>query len=156
MEDIIKKFIFSMKDKLILFRLLTKNEIEQIIPYFKVIPYPEGSTVFNEGDSGDFIGIILSGILEVKKHTEFKGRQIIIATLKKGSLVGEMSLINKKEPRSAAVVACKDSELLIITRDTLEYILQKYPHIGIKILKNLNQILAIRLRKNVERLAGIF
>ncbi len=145
-----------MKDQLILFHLLTENEVEQIIPYFKVIPYPEGSTVFNEGDSGDFMGIILSGLLEVKKHTEFKERQIIIATLKEGSLVGEMSLVNERDPRSATVVARKDSELIIITRDKLEYILQKYPYIGIKILKNLNQILAIRLRKTVERLTGIF
>lgn len=156
MEDTLKKFIFSMKEQLILFHLLNEEEVERIIPYFEVVLYPAGTTLFNEGEPGDFIGFILSGLLEVKKQTEFEGRQIILGTLKKGSFVGELSLINPGETRFASVVALEDTELVVLERDALESLIQKYPDIGIKILKGLLQILTIRLRKSVERLTSIF
>jgi CRP/FNR family cyclic AMP-dependent transcriptional regulator len=91
----------------------------------------------------------------VKKQTEFKGKQVIIALLGKGSIVGEMSLIDQ-HPRSATVVAREDSQMVILRREAVESISKKYPHIGIKILKGLNRVLSIRLRQTVDRLIGIF
>jgi CRP-like cAMP-binding protein len=156
MEDKIKEFILKNKDQLIFFNLLNEEEVENILSYLEVINFPAGDIVFNEGDIGDYIGIILSGKLDVKKQTEFKGRQIIIASLKEGSFVGEMSLVNENEPRSATVSASEDSQIVILKREALESLIQKYPYIGVKILKGLNQVLAIRLRKAVERMTSIF
>ncbi len=156
METKLKEFISSNKDQLILFNMLNEGEVEQTIPYFELVKHKKGDILFNEGDEGDYIGIILSGALEVKKHTEFKGKQVIIASLKEGSFVGEMSLVNDKEPRSATVAASEDSELLVLTRDSLDSMIDQHPSIGAKILKGLNQVLAIRLRKAVERFASIF
>ena len=156
MEDTLKIFIREKKDKLFLFSLLKVEEIEQIIPFLEVVKYKKGEILFNENDSGDFMALILSGFLEVKKSTEFKGRQIVIAALKEGSFVGEMSLINEKEPRSATVAAREDSEVIILNRQALDSITENYPQIGIKILKGLNQILAVRVRKAVERIKDVF
>jgi CRP-like cAMP-binding protein len=156
MEEKLKRFISEKKDQLFLFSLLNEGEVEQIVPFFKIVEYKKGDVLFNENDSGDFIAFILSGFLEVKKSTEFKGRQIVIAALKEGSFVGEMSLINEKEPRSATVAAREDSEVIILHRKALDSIIENYPHIGIKILKGLNQILAVRLRKAVERIKDVF
>ena len=156
MDTTLKEFIFSHKDQLILFNMLDDGETEQTLPYFELVNYKKGDILFHEGDVGDYIGIILSGALEVKKHTEFKGKQVIIASLKEGSFVGEMSLVNDKEPRSATVAAAEDSELLVLSRDSLDSLIEEHPYIGVKILKGLNQVLAIRLRKAVERFASIF
>jgi len=156
MENAIKEFIVSNKDQLILFHLFDEHEVEQALSFFEVVRYKKGDTIFQEGDEGDYIGIIISGKLDVKKHTEFKGRQVIIASLKEGSFVGEMALVNENEPRSATVVVSEDSELIILTRGSLDTLLEKYPKIGIKILKGLNQVLSVRLRKTVERLTSIF
>ena len=156
MDNSTREFIFSIKDDLILFHLLDEEEVAQIVDHFDSALYRKGTVVFNEGDAGDFIGFIISGLLEVKKQTEFEGRQIVIATLKKGSCVGEMSLINPHERRFATVVALEDTELVILKRDALDSLIHKYPRIGIKILKGLNQVLAIRLRRTVERLTSIF
>jgi CRP-like cAMP-binding protein len=156
MEDRVKDFIASHKEQLILFNFLEKEEVEKTLPYFEVVKYEKGKIIFNEGDEGDSIGIILSGKLEVKKRTEFKGRQVIIASLKKGSFVGEMALANENEPRSATVAASENSELIILSRDSLDSLIDQFPATGAKILKGLNQVLAIRLRKAVERLARIF
>ena len=156
MEDGVKEFIFSNKDQLILFNLFNEEEVEQTLPYLEVAHYKKDDTIFNEGDKGDYICIIHSGKIDVKKQTEFKGRQVIIASLKEGSFVGEMALINKNEPRSATVVASEDSALIILKRDSMDALLEEHPRIGIKILKGLNQVLAVRLRKTVERLTSIF
>jgi CRP/FNR family cyclic AMP-dependent transcriptional regulator len=156
MSDTLKSFIAGNKDQLILFNLLSDEDLELILPYLEMEQCAQGSALFNEGDSGDYIGIIVSGKMDVKKQTEFKGGQLIIASLKKGSFVGEMSLVNENESRSATVEAAEDSELIVLTRGSLDALCEEHPPIGIKILKGLNQVLAVRLRKAVERLTSIF
>ncbi|MBF8257734.1 MAG: CarD family transcriptional regulator [Actinobacteria bacterium] len=155
MEQDLKKLIFDIKDELIFFHLLDKEDLEQILPFFELLNCPAGTTIFNEGDEGDYVCFIAAGRFEVKKQTEFKGKQIIIALLGKGSIVGEMSLIDQY-PRSATVVSREDSQMVILRRDSVDAISQKYPQIGIKILKGLNRILSLRLRQTVDRLIGIF
>ena len=156
MTDELKDFIYKSKDQLMLFHLLTEDEVEQVLPYLDVALYKEGTALFEEGESGDFICFIVSGKLEVKKGTEFAGKQMVLGTLGKGSFVGEMSLINEGEPRSASVVAMEDTEVVILKRSAMDELTEKYPFIGVKLLKGLNQIIAIRLRKAIERIAHVF
>lgn len=156
MGNTLKEVIFRMKDKLMLFHLMDEVEMEQIVDYFELVLYREGTVLYDEGEDADFIGFIASGVIEVKKQTEFKGKRIVLATLKKGSFVGEMSMINSNEHRFTTAAALKNSELLILKRESLEALILKYPYIGTKILRGLNQILTIRLRKTLERLTAIF
>lgn len=155
MGEELKKFIHGLKDKLQVFRLLTGDELDKVIPYFKLVKYPKGTTLFKEGDLGDYFGIVLSGKLEVKKQTEFKDKTVVLALLGKGSFTGELSMLDG-QVRSAAVVALEDSELFILKRDALDEFMEKHPHIGIKILKGIVKTMSIRLRRSVERMAAIF
>lgn len=155
MSDELKKIIHDIKDKLQVFQLLTDKELDTVIPYFERVKYPAGTTLFKEGDPGDYFGIVLSGRLEVKKETEFKDKSIVLALLGKGSFTGELSMLDG-QVRSAAVVALEDSELFILKRDTLDKFMEEYPHIGIKILKGIVRTMSIRLRRSVERMATIF
>jgi CRP-like cAMP-binding protein len=155
MRDDLKKLIIDTKDKLQVFQLLNEDELNTIIPYFELIKYKAGETLFKEGDSGDYFAIVLSGKLEVKKETEFKGKAIVLAVLGKGSFTGELAMLDE-QVRSATVVAIDDSELFILKRDNLEKFMQEHPHTGIKILKGIIRTMSIRLRKSVERMATIF
>ena len=155
MKENIKKHIFELKDELRIFHLLNEEEMERLIPYFEKVTCPANSILFNEGDIGDYIAFVISGRLEVKKETEFKGKQIVLALLEKGSFVGELSMMDG-HPRSATAVALEDSELLILSRKSLDAFIQEYPNAGIKILKGIIRILSLRLRKAVDRLAVIF
>jgi len=152
----LKELIYACRDELILFHLLNEDEIEKVIRFLEAVDYPKGATLFNEGDPGGFMGFISYGLLEVKKQTEFKDRQIVVAILGKGSFVGELSLIDPTQQRSTTVVALENSELIILRHQALETIIKDHPYIAIKILKGLNQIISIRLRKAVERLALVF
>lgn len=153
-HDTVKEFIKDLKDEP-MFSLFTDEEIDKMSPFFELINYPEKSVIFKEGESGDFIAFVVSGKLEVKKQTEFKGNQIIVALLTRGAMVGELSIFDKHY-RSATVEAVEDTTLIILRNKALESILAQYPDIGIKILKGFIRVLSLRLRKATERLTTVF
>jgi len=156
MDERIKKAIYSMREDLMLFHFLSDDELEEIIPYLEIVDYPKGTIMFREGEEGDFIAFIVKGKMDVKKETEFKGKQIVLATLSKGSIVGEVSFAVPDEKRTATVEAREDTEVVILRRGSFERLIEKNPWIGIKIQKALLRILAIRLTKIIERLSYIF
>ena len=110
-----------------------------------------GDFVFREGDKGDFVCFVASGVLEVTK-TNHQGQVVVIATLGKGSSLGEMSLIDKLT-RSASVRARTAVSLVVLTRKGFDMVLKMHPDMGIKILRGIASLLSINLRKTSERLA---
>ncbi len=150
----IKELLMNFRKDMLL-SLLDEREIEQIASFFEFVQYPAKSVVFKEGDPGDFVGFVVSGKLEVKKQTEFKGNQVIIALLSKGALVGELSMFDK-EKRSATVEAVEDTSMIIMTNTSLESLIQTFPYTAIKLMGGLIRILSVRLRKATERLTNIF
>lgn len=152
-EDI-KVILRDLREEII-FSLFDDEDIEKIAPFFELNKYSKGDVVFKEDDPGDFVGLVVSGKLEVKKQTEFEGKQVIIALLSKGALVGELSIFDRHK-RSATVEAVDETTMLIMRNDKLDALMQEYPCTGIKILKGLLKILSLRLRKATERLTHIF
>jgi CRP-like cAMP-binding protein len=150
----VKELIRDLREEL-LFSLLEDEDIEKIAPFIELTIYPSGTILFKEGDPGDFVGCVISGKLEVKKQTEFKGNQVIIALLTKGALVGELSIFDRNS-RSATVEAVEKTTMLILRNDAIETLMQEHPRTGIKLLKGLLRILSLRLRKATERLTNIF
>jgi CRP/FNR family transcriptional regulator, cyclic AMP receptor protein len=150
----IKEHINTLRDEII-FYMFDDEDIDKIAPFFELRDYPAGSIIFKEGDPGNFIAFVLSGKLEVKKQTEFKGNQLIIALLTKGAMVGELSMFDKRQ-RSATVGAVEDTSLIVFRSESMEALMQQHPYTGIKILKGLIRILSLRLRKATERLTDIF
>ena len=150
----IKEHLDKLRSEMI-FSFIEDDDVEKVIPFFDIVDYPVGSVIFREGDPGDFIGFVVSGKLEVKKQTEFKGNQLIIALLSSGALVGELSIFDQHK-RSATVEAVEDTAMLILTNKSLDALIQQHPYTGIKLLKGLIRILALRLRKATERLTTIF
>jgi CRP/FNR family cyclic AMP-dependent transcriptional regulator len=153
-NNTIKEHLDKLRSEMI-FSFIEDDDAEKVIPFFDIVDYPVGSVIFKEGDPGDFIGFVVSGKLEVKKQTEFKGNQLIIALLSSGASVGELSIFDQHK-RSATVEAVEDTTMLILRNKSLEALIQQHPYTGIKLLKGLIRILALRLRKATERLTTIF
>jgi CRP/FNR family cyclic AMP-dependent transcriptional regulator len=153
-DNTVKGHLNTLRSEMI-FSFIQDDDADKIIPFFDIVDYSVGSVVFKEGDSGDFIGFVVSGKLEVKKQTEFKGNQLIIALLSSGASVGELSIFDQHQ-RSATVEAIEDTTMLILRNTSLDALLQQHPYTGTKLLKGLIRILALRLRKATERLTTIF
>ncbi|MBT8434795.1 MAG: cyclic nucleotide-binding domain-containing protein, partial [Gammaproteobacteria bacterium] len=75
--------------------------------------------IFNEGDPGDCAYIIESGMVEVAFDKD--GRKLVVATLTKGDILGEMAIIDRL-PRSASARAVVATE---VTAIPLDYVSQK-------------------------------
>jgi CRP-like cAMP-binding protein len=155
MEKIIKEIVRDLKDDTNLFHLFEESELEKIAPYFERAKFSAGATVFSEGDAGDFIAFVKSGRVEIKKETEFRGKQIVLAQMGKGSCLGELALFDQ-QPRSATVEAMEDTELLTLGRKAMDEFIEDFPALGIKVLKGLSMVLSMRLRQLADRLVVIF
>jgi len=155
MKEKLKKIFKGLHQDHNIFQDLNDEELEKIAPFLERDHYASGATLFKEGDPGDYLGIVTSGKLQAKKKTELQGRQVILAVLGKGSFAGELSLLDER-PRSATVEALEDSDLIILKKKALDTIVQKYPKIGVKIIRKISRVVSIRTRTSGTRLTKIF
>ena len=71
-----------------------------------------------------------------------------------GAFFGVMALLDDS-PRTASAVAAEDSELLILSRDDLLQLAETRPRSGVKIVMQLSQIVAERLRRTNRSLKEV-
>ena len=69
-----------------------------------------------------------------------------IASLAKGAVFGEMSLIDGS-PRSASIIANEDAILLVLTKDKFFYLMDHAPRLGLKLVLKIAKSLSLRLRQ---------
>jgi CRP-like cAMP-binding protein len=77
-----------------------------------------GQKIFGEGETGDRAFLIQEGSVEITKNG------MVLATLGRGELFGEMALIDDK-PRMASAKAETDVSVVIINRDSFREKLSK-------------------------------
>ena len=97
--------------------------------------FPEGELVIREGDPGDALYLVRTGLLGVIKGLG-TGRERRITSLGPGDFVGEMALLSQ-QPRSASVQTESEAMLLTIGAKEFKEIFQEYPIIPIHICREL-------------------
>ena len=94
-----------------------------------------GETVFQQGDPGDAVYVVLDGKVELR----IGGR--LVETVGPGGILGEMALI-EHAPRVATATARSDSDLLPISEERFMSMIRQTPHFALQIMK----VMAARLR----------
>jgi len=154
-DDILEtKFSEAVMDLLIeipMFDKIQSDELRIISRHMNVMDFKKGEVIFEEGDRGDYVCFIVKGSLDVLKRNE-KGRYVVISSLGKGRSIGEMAVIDAFT-RSATVNARTETTLVILTKRDFEQIVDRYPVIGVKILKSISRLLSMNLRRTSSRLA---
>ena len=108
-----------------------------------------GQTLFNEGDEGDRLYVILSGKVKLTR-TAVDGRENLLGVLGPSEMFGELSLFDPR-PRTASAVAVTDSVLAGLGHDDLRPFLSSRPQVGLQLLKSL----AARLRRTNDVMADL-
>ena len=127
-----------------LFNNLAAAELLSAAGYFSLNKIPKGKIIFKEGDAGTFMGIINSGSVAVyKANAEEKNVQI--ATLPKGQSFGEMAVLDG-ERRSAMCTTASECVLLLLSKDSLEKMMQENPKVAAKVIRAIAVSLSRRLR----------
>lgn len=80
---------------------------------------PKDTMILREGEEGNCAYLIQSGRVRVFTKND-SGKKIELATLGLGQIFGELALIFD-EPRSASVESLEDCNLIVLTRETLDY-----------------------------------
>jgi CRP/FNR family cyclic AMP-dependent transcriptional regulator len=135
-------------------KFLSPEEVSQFCKYLEYRAWEPGEILMNDGEPGDFMGFVLEGKLAVKKETNFPGRFTLVAILDRGAMVGEISAVDRGL-RTATVVVMQKAELLLLSCDNLERLLQEHPILGIKLLKRIIHILSLRQRRAYDRLSTL-
>jgi CRP-like cAMP-binding protein len=147
----IKETIIDFLITLPFFNDLSPLELSLTAEYMNFFELENGKVLFREGDSGDYICFVVDGALEVLKQSA-TGQSAVIATLSRGSTIGEMSIIDNIS-RSATVKAIRPTILLVLSRNGFNTILDKHPKVGIKILKGIARLLSLNMRRTSGHLA---
>ena len=79
--------------------------------------YRHGEIIFEEGNSGDWVYVVLSGEVEVSKTVE--GKVFTLGTLKPGEVFGELALIGAVR-RTATTRARGETRVGIVDRSLLD------------------------------------
>ncbi len=139
--------VYSTIEKLLMLRsapLFEKLRGEDLAPLARVAEveeYQAGDPVFEHGQLGDALYVIVRGKVAIQKH----GRTL--ANLGRGEAFGEMSVLDA-EPRSADAVAIEETELLRIGSEEFYEVLREQ----VEIAEGVIRMLSRRLREANHRL----
>lgn len=133
-----------------LFSRVDRASLERLRGISRKRRYGRGSPIFFEGDPGDCLVIIASGVVKIHKAAE-DGRQKILAILEAGDFFGEMGVLDGA-PRSAAAEALSDCEVLILDRNRFLDLLKTTPGLATDVALALAERLR-RTNEDLERLA---
>lgn len=111
--------------------------------------FASGETIFIIGDPGLSMMAIIDGTVRVS-FPAADGREIVLADLAPGEVLGEVALLDGR-PRSASAVAYSDCTVLVLDRRDVLGLLEQRPAACLRLLS----LLCERLRRSDERMADI-
>lgn len=111
--------------------------------------YKKGISLFHENDHTRELYLIQSG--RVKVYRKINNREIELAVLKKGAVLGEMALIDGK-PRSASAIACEDSTVILIDAETFHQRISGVPQWFLSVIRTTSE----KIRKANGRLESAY
>ena len=129
-----------------LFGNLNESQLNAILSRSSIESFPEGKTIFRQGDEANYLYILIEGMLDLSVKTGEKFDFLTSKVQKEGAAFGIPSLI---EPfRYNVTAAClKPSKVLVINAGRLKMDMEKDPKMGMEIMKRLVSIYFKRLNE---------
>lgn len=127
-----------------LFVDLTPAELRTIDGFLHERDYLKNEVIFDEGDEGQAIYIVLEG--EVLICRQGKGEEGRLALLTPGKFFGELALLDD-EPRAAQAVAATDCRLAVFFRADFIGLLDTHARVASKIGRQLARHIGRRMRE---------
>ena len=93
-----------------------------------------GQTLMRQGEPGDALYLLVSGRLRV--YIEEDGQRRVVREISRGEVVGEMSLITDA-PRSATLVAVRDSVLVSLGKDDFTHLQAHSPQVTLALTRQI-------------------
>lgn len=142
--------IADLIDGLEFFQGYAYRDLETFSRYLGHRKASAGEVIFDEGDPGSYMLILIEGRVSILKAGE-SGRHLL-SYEGRGRIIGDMALIDH-ELRSATCVADNDCEFLALNHDALDRLAAEYPPLAYRFMFSLARLLSRRLRRTSGVLA---
>ena len=129
---------------------LTRHALSLIAEVTTEESHATGIKIFQYGDAGDKLFIILEGKVRISRDLSGMGEEAL-AVLGPGEVFGEMSLIDEA-PRSADARVHERCRLLVIAKEDFDDLLFLHKDLAYEVLWNCVRILTLRLRETNDKL----
>ena len=136
--------IADLLDGLELFKDFSYPELRTIAAYLSYRNIKQDEVVFNEGDAGTYMLILVEGKLAVFKGGESGSH--LLSYEGRGRVVGEMALIDQ-ERRSATCKAQTECEFMTLATDDLDRMAMEHAGLAYRFMYALARLLSRRLRR---------
>lgn len=144
MPDLFDRLILLKQSPI--FSLVMTDDLRVVAQAMEKQQYFAGDRIFEIGDQGDHLYIIVSGKVGISLQSKSSDKSYI-ATLSSGDCFGEMNLLDDL-PRSATAEVIEDTTLLSLEKTRLRGLIQSYPDMSIGMLRSLS----LRLRDANKKL----
>ena len=132
-----------------LFQGVDSEASEALAGEFEIIDTPRGTVLFNEGDPGDSLYIVLAGKVKLGRRSS-DGRENLVAIMGPSDQFGELSLFDPG-PRTATAVVVTDARIAVLPKEALVQWVAQRPQIAMQLMR----VIARRLRRTNTMLADI-
>jgi len=125
-----------------LFKGVTSRVLTEIANGSEEVTFQKGETIFTRGERSQDVYELLEGSIDLVAFE----REIVHLTVSRGGQMFGWSALVEPHTRTATAKCTADTRAIRIPRDSIEGTIERHPHEGIVILKNLMRIIADRLR----------
>jgi hypothetical protein len=134
--------IINLLRGLPIFEGLGDGELRKIARLFTQKLYRPAERVFSKGDSGKEAFIVMRGQVDIV----LEENAAPIASVTSGQIFGELAFLDGAA-RGAHAVASQASILLVIQRSAFSELVQREPHLGMVVMRNVAMDLSNKLRR---------
>jgi len=132
-----------------LFEGFTANGTKRLLEAGEVKKLAAGETLLKEGDSADFVLLVLTGTLEV--FVDREGQHLVLTAAEPGDILGELAVLCGI-PRSASVRAKNNAAVLEWSDESFRTLLLRDPSLSQRIFREALRTLVDKERELVDSL----
>jgi len=140
-------------NKSLFFKNIADSELKKIASLCKTEAFEAGTAIFEQGDLGECLYIIIEGLVELERSvtlTRQKGK-VVIERLGRNRLLGCWStLLNKPHILMASAICQKPTQVIVLNGNDLRRLMEEEAGLGFNMLERL----CFLLRDRIEHAYG--
>ena len=132
-----------------IFQGVDPDAVVNLISQMQTESFPRGTTIFDEGEPGDTLYIIIEGKVKLARHAP-DGRENLLSVMGPSDMFGELSIFDPG-PRTSSAVCVTEVKAATMDSEMLRTWINDHPEISQQLLR----VLARRLRRTNASLADL-
>ena len=116
-------YIFQFIQK---FGSLTREEFDQLVPYFKVRHFDKKVIFLQKGEVDDYLSVVVKGI--VRKYIKVRGNEITLQLATEGHMVQSEISFHKRTPSDVILETLEPTTMICMDYDGVQEALRKVPN----------------------------